>query len=100
MLMPETMPRFCATSLATSTSGRWLAVLTTAGIGRISARAKMRSGRSGKCRQVQSMAAAMHLYFVIPAKAGIHLDLEAKWGPAFARTTIVADHRHADPRQA
>jgi hypothetical protein len=37
---------------------------------------------------------------VIPAKAGIHLDLEAKLALAFAATTIVAGHHHADPHQA
>src|SRR5450755_3589943 len=100
MLMPGTMPRFCAAPLATSTSGRWLAVLTTEGTSRMPARAKMRSGRSGKCRQVQSMA-VVHSYFVIPAKAGIQrLLYERHWIPAFAGMTIVSDPHSADPSQA
>src|SRR5439155_10551459 len=54
MESPATMPSCFAASLATRTSGRWLALLTTVGDSRASARAKTDSGRSGKYRQVQS----------------------------------------------
>src|SRR5207244_5872110 len=57
MERPGTMPRFRAASLTATTSGRWLALATTAGVSRVAPRAKTASGRSGKLRQVQSMPA-------------------------------------------
>src|SRR5580704_7832158 len=57
MERPAAMPRFPAAALAATTSGRWLALATTAGFSLVAPRAKTESGRSGRLRQVQSMLA-------------------------------------------